>query len=103
MHDLFDSLEEVPESFFFNWLTLGKAYAADVWDYDIYAEIGAFQKPVLLLHGDKDKLVPVSYAERAAEVYPDAEYHVIEGAGHIFYGSAFDRACDYILQYLRKM
>ena len=102
VHEYFDSLDEVPDSYFFEWLTVGRPYAADVWDYDVYAEIGYYAKPVLLMHGDRDGIVPISYAEKAAEVYPDAEYHVIHRGGHGFYGSALDEAERYILLYLQQ-
>lgn len=98
----FASLEDVPDTYFFQWLTLGRPYAADVWDYDVYSEIGNYAKPVLLMHGDRDGIVPISYAERAAEVYSDVDYHVIRGGGHGFYGAALDAAFDHILVYLQK-
>ena len=103
VHEEFDSLDEVPDSFFFKWITVGRPYVEDVWDYDVYSEIGEYEKPVLLMHGDRDGIVPISYAERAAEVYPNVEYDVIRGGGHGFYGSALDDAFGYILSYLQRI
>ena len=102
VHEYFDSLDEVPDSYFIEWLTVGRPYAEDVWDYDVYEEIGNYTKPVLLMHGDRDGIVPIAYAEKAAEVYPDADYHVIHGGGHGFYGSALDEAEELILKYLQE-
>ena len=96
-------IDEVPDTYYFNWITAGRPYAADVWDYDVYSEIGNYQKPVLLMHGDRDGVVPISYAERAAEVYPDVEYYVISGDGHGFYGDALDDAFSHIFEYLQKI
>lgn len=31
-----------------------------------------FNKRVLILHGDKDDIVPVSYSERACEIFKNA-------------------------------
>ena len=103
VHEQFDSLDEVPDSYYFNWITAGRSYAEDVWDYDVYSEIGNYTKPVLLMHGDRDGIVPISYAERAAEVYPDVEYDVIKNGGHGFYGSTFDEAAGHILSYLQNI
>lgn len=103
VHQQFSSLDQVPESYYFNWIMAGRPYAADVWDYDVYAEIGNYTKPVLLMHGDRDGIVPIAYAERAAEVYPDVEYYVISGGGHGFYGTALDDAAGHILDYLQKI
>ena len=54
------------------------------------------------MHGNADSVVPISYAERAAEVYPDVEYFVIDGAGHGFSGRALDESIRYIFNYLQE-
>lgn len=93
VHWEFDSLDVVPDQFMFNgWILVGKNYAEDVWNYDTFGEMSNFERPVLILHGDKDTMVDISYSERAAESYPSAEIHVIRGAGHGFYGSSFNTA-----------
>lgn len=103
VHEQFDSLEEVPERFQFNWITAGRPYVEDMWDYDVYEEIGNYTGKVLLIHGSADGIVPVSYSDRAAEVYRDVEYHVIDGAGHGFHGGAFDEAVKYVFGYLQEI
>lgn len=103
IHEQFDSLGEVPDSYRFNWITAGRPYAEDMWDYDVYEEIGNYTDKVLLLHGSADSIVPVSYSDRAAEVYEDVEYHVIDGAGHGFSGAAFDEAVRYVFDYLQQI
>lgn len=104
VHEQFDSLDDVPEQFNFNgWIMVAKNYAADVWDYDVYSDMGDFEKPVLILHGNRDGIVDLSYSKRAAETYPDADFHVLHGAGHGFYGSSFDEAMGYILEYLQRI
>ena len=104
VHEMFASVDEIPETFSYRgWFTAGKLYAADVWDYDIYNTINAYTKPVLILHGDHDWMVDMSYSEKAAESYPDAEFHVIPGAGHSFLGTHFDEAMEYIERYLTRI
>ena len=103
VHERFDSLDEIPDSYFFEWLTLGKRYAEDVWNYDVYEEIGNFTNPVLLMHGNRDSIVPISYAEKAANTYSDVEYYIIDGGGHGFYSTALEDAFIHILDYLQKI
>lgn len=103
VHEQFDSLEEVPDSFRFNWITAGRPYVEDMWDYDVYEEIGDYTGKVLLLHGSADSIVPISYSDRAAEVYGDVEYYVIDGAGHGFHGGAFEEAVRYVFEYLQEI
>lgn len=103
VHEQFDSLEEVPDRFQFIWITAGRPYVEDMWDYNAYEEIGNYTGKVLLLHGSADSIVPVSYSDRAAEVYGDVEYYVIDGAGHGFHGGAFEEAVRYVFAYLQEI
>lgn len=97
----FSTLENVPDQVsFFSWLTVGRRYVEDVWEYDVYADVAAYEKNVLILHGDQDGIVDIAYSHRAVEAYPAAELKVIQGAGHGFSGGNFDLAMDYILDYL---
>ncbi len=62
--------------------------------FDLYDVIGAYQGPVLILHGDRDPIVPLSYSERAQETYLNAELIVMPGQGHGFVGSARQAAME---------
>ncbi|HIZ56800.1 MAG TPA: alpha/beta fold hydrolase [Firmicutes bacterium] len=95
----FDSIEEVPETYQHMFMTVGRAYFEGLFDYDIYADIEGFDKDVLIIHGDADNIVPLSYSERAVEVYSSAELEVIHGAGHGFSGEAAQAAIDYMTEY----
>ncbi len=44
--------------------------------------LGEVRCPVLLLHGDRDRLVPLVHAEEAARRIPHAELVVLRGCGH---------------------
>lgn len=45
-------------------------------------DLGRLHEPTLLLHGSRDRLVPVSFARAAAERHPALELHVLRGSGH---------------------
>jgi pimeloyl-ACP methyl ester carboxylesterase len=40
------------------------------------------RSPVLLLHGDRDELIPLSHSRALQAVAPRARLHVVPGAGH---------------------
>lgn len=46
------------------------------------APASSFPGPVLILHGDSDRMVPVGNADALAARYPQAEAHVFAGSGH---------------------
>lgn len=77
-------------------MKLGGDYAGSVLKMDIFQEIGGFDGPVLLLHGTKDKIVDISYAERAQHCYKNCRYHVIEKGTHGFRGK-YDREAIVVL------
>lgn len=99
---LFASADDIPETYsMFGWMTVGRTYFEDLLDYDVYRVIGAYEKDVLLIHGDADGSVPISSSERALEVYPSAELKVLPGAGHGLHGQDAETATEYMLEYLQ--
>lgn len=98
----FKSVDEIPDKYFFMWMEVGKTYFKDLLDYDIYEDIKAYKKRVLIVHGDADDIVPLSYSRKAVKAYSSADLKVIKGAGHGFDGTDDDKAVRYILSYLKK-
>ena len=68
-------------------MRIGRRYSEDLVSIDIYGVIGTYRGDVLIVHGDRDSLVPLSYSERALEVYDHAELVVLPGQNHGFTGS----------------
>lgn len=96
----FERVEDIPDTYDLMWMTVGRAYAENLLDYDIYEAISDYDKDVLLIHGDADSIVPLSYSERAIEVYDSARLEVLPGAGHGFHGSDAAQAITWMLEYL---
>ena len=98
----FDSVEDIPDTYFSLWMTIGRTYAENLLDYDIYEDISGYEKDVLILHGDADGIVPLSYSEKALEVYSSAQLEVLPGARHGFYGEDAQKAIHLMLNYLES-
>jgi len=96
--------EEVPEdvSLFGGWIHVGRNFVTDLWDVDFDQLLSSYRGHMLLLHGDKDSTVPISYSEAAREIIPDCEYYVIKDGGHEFFGQPFEDAVSCILPYLEE-
>lgn len=99
-NEQFESVEDIPDTYHLMWMTVGHVFAEDLLDYDIYEAISAYKKDVLLIHGDADGIVPLSYSEKAVEAYDSARLEVLPGAGHGFYGSDAEQAVDWMQEYL---
>lgn len=100
LHRIFGSKANLPDTYDHHGHVLGRIYAVDAWDYDVYSEIGAYKGPVLIIHGTKDQTVPFSYSERAAKVYSDVKLLAVEGAGHGFGENDQNRAFEDIVSFL---
>ena len=92
-------IQEVNERLGFH---VGRAYHEAVYDMDVYKEIAGFPKPVLIVHGEKDELVPIEYSRKALEVYPDARLYEVKGQGHNFSSFSFSRAMDEISSFIKR-
>lgn len=76
-------------------------YSRDALSFDIFDVIPAYQDDVLIIHGTADSVAPLSYSERAIEVYDHAELITIPDAGHGFYGgSDFETALQETVAFL---
>ena len=87
--------QNVPDTFRCGLMKLGRCYAMDVMQMDAFAEIKNYAGRVCIVHGTKDKIVDVSYANRAAEAYKSTmpigmqeservQLHFIDGGEHMF-------------------
>lgn len=75
----------IPDTYQIQGRTVGGIYAKDALSFDIYDVIGNYKGDVLIIHGDQDQIVPLSYAQRAQKTYEHAQLIVEPGAGHGFY------------------
>lgn len=77
-----------PETSSIMGLRISRKYDEDATSFDLYDLLPAYTGPVLVLHGDKDPVVPLRYSEKAVETYADARLVVYPGQGHGFAGAA---------------
>ena len=91
---------DIPETMRCGPMKLGRGYAETVLELDPFSVIRGYRGDVLLVHGNADTLVDISYSRRAFDAYraaagaalhageiaamPKIALHEIDGAGHIF-------------------
>lgn len=67
----------------FKLMKLGREYLMSTQQLDIYGTAQAYKGPVLIIHGEKDKLVPMWCSEDFKKTYGSAsELMVVEGENH---------------------
>ena len=99
----FEGVAELPEYYDFMGHKLGGIYARDAMSFDIYEVLPEYKKDVLIVHGDADTLVPLSYSEKAVDAYGDnAELIVIPDAPHAFRGAFAEEAADEFVDFVER-
>lgn len=96
----FPEKEDIPEKLEFWGMELGKNFFITLRELQVFDMIKGFSKKVLVMHGDRDTIVPVSYSRKMAEVCSQARLEVFKGEGHGFSKESYDRMCEMTGQYV---
>ena len=92
----------VPDKFRALFVKLSSKYVLDVIHMDPFQEICGFQKPVLIVHGTKDKLVNIRYSRQACEHYKHCKLVEVDG-DHGFMFGGFAQSRQATSKYLRAV
>ena len=98
--------QNVPETFWCGPMKLGRRYVTDVIEMDPYEIINQYAGKVLIIYGNQDKIVDISYVQRAVEAYTQAgaevELKIIDKGGHMFFRPSHAyKALGYIREFVR--
>jgi 2-hydroxymuconate-semialdehyde hydrolase len=62
--------------------------------------LSTVDRPVLALHGERDRVAPVTVSERLVAALPHARLEVVEGAGHWIHVDRPDEFCGHVERFL---
>ena len=98
----FRSADDVPERFTMFGKTVSKRYTDGMLGFEPYSAAAGYTRPVLILHGDADTIVDVSYGKRAEKTYRDASCIVLPGEIHGFTAGGRAVAAKEVYRFLTK-
>jgi len=98
----YKSAEDLPEIINFMGVRLGKVYYEKLFDYDPYAVAKRFTKNVLVIHGDADRTVNLSYGKDAAACYEHAHLEILPGQDHGFNAKGKRAALQLTFDFLKE-
>lgn len=99
----FDSEEDIPEQYVQVSCVLAHDYAAEMLDFDVYEEITGYKGPVLIVYGESDEIVDISYSEKAAEVYDHAKLVRLPGDVHGLTADGKRKAAKWTYAFLQEI
>ncbi|MDO4797091.1 MAG: alpha/beta fold hydrolase [Coriobacteriales bacterium] len=109
LHDdalaLYPQVQDVPDSYpAFDFApersTISREYNLVARRTDPYRLMTAYPGQVLIVHGDADAIVPLSYAQRAQQTFAHARLEVMEGGDHGLRGDYLPRAVEFATEFL---
>lgn len=81
---------------------MGRQYFEEIHTMDAFTLAKDYERPVLIVHGDSDPIVPYADSERMQKLYRNATLHRIPGAGHGFNPEQFKQNLGYIEEFLGR-
>ena len=69
---------------------------------DVSQHLARVTQPVLVIHGDMDKIVPIEVGKALAAALPDCELQVLEGCGHVPTMTRPEKVADAIRGFLKR-
>ena len=94
---------EIPDEIY-TPVHVGRIFIEDMQASDIFEVMGNYDKQVLLLQGELSKTneLQEEYFNKAAEIFPNMQWEIVDGATHAFSGKAGERALEKCLNYLNE-
>lgn len=83
-NDRYPTVESIPDTTRVWNVPVGRRFFLETRNMHPYELISTYTGPVLIVHGDKDNIVPLSYSEKLVGIYKCATLKVIPDAGHGF-------------------
>lgn len=98
----FPEASEIPEKVNFWGMELGRVFFESIQGFATFEHVGHYAKSVLVMHGDRDEVVPVEYSERISRQYPQARLEIFEGEGHGFSEMGSMRAAQLTAEFVEE-
>jgi pimeloyl-ACP methyl ester carboxylesterase len=81
---------------------IGRHFGA-ITQFDTYERLPQVKAPTLILHGDRDQLVPVGNAEIIHERIAGSRVRIIHDAGHMFFWEKPEEGADAAVEFLASV
>ena len=80
----FPKKEDIPEEFELWDMKLGRVFFESIYGYDVFEHVGKYENPILVMHGEKDAIVSMSYMDKIKRAYKNVHLELFPLEGHGF-------------------
>ncbi len=82
--------------------TIGRQFMA-MQQFDTYERLAQVQAPTLIMHGDRDLLIPVENAEVLRKQIEGSQVQIVPGVGHNFFWEKPEESAGGIVEFLSSV
>lgn len=101
-NERFPDVDDIPDIHKVWEVPLGKCFFETLHNFNVFEHIGNYQKKVIIIHGDKDNVVPLEYSVKANEIYTNSKLQVFEDEGHGFSFKNDNRVAGMIADFIKR-
>ena len=84
------------------WETIGRHFMA-VQSFDTYERLAQIQALTLIVHGDRDQLIPVENAEVLRNRIEGSKVQIVSDVGHMFFWEKPEESAQAIVEFLSSV
>lgn len=99
-NEQFPDIKNIPDVHNVWEVPLGKVFFETLHNFNVFEHIDKFKKDVLIIHGDKDKIVPLEYSIKANELYTNSRLKIFQGEGHGFSDIGIKETISMIIDFI---
>lgn len=97
----FPEIDSIPEVHNVWGVPLGRDFFETLHGFHIFEHIGKYPGKVLIMHGDKDNIVPLTYSLKADKLYRDSRLEIFHNEGHGFSSDGNNRLVKLLTNFLK--
>ena len=83
------------------WESIGRQLMA-IQKFDTYERLPGIKAPTLIVHGDRDQLMPVGNADILRQRIAGSQVRIIAGVGHMFFWEKPEESAEAIIEFLKS-
>lgn len=101
-NERFPNIDDIPQKYNVWGVSLGKSFFETLHDFNVFENIGKYPGNVLIMHGDKDNIVPVEYSKKAQKIYLNSHLEIFHNEGHGFSAEANDKVTQMLIEFIER-
>ncbi|MGM0523767.1 MAG: alpha/beta hydrolase family protein [Bacillota bacterium] len=98
----FKSKADIPDRLIFWGMPLGYSFFDVLFDFQLEEELGSYEGPVYIIHGDHDEVVSHTVTDWVKPLYKNLEIQILPGEGHGFSKAGEDKTSEALRQFIQK-